>query len=932
MRWGKAVSDALMAFFSYQADALRYRGMTVDFNVLDRLTQFADSNGREIYEDDTWISVHDPHHDIPLQGWKIHISARPGTLGDTLERALPILAGTGCAFKVARSTHRLMELNSGDVDPGAVGKAMTVYPEQDAVVELGHALADALSGLSAPRVVSDRRVRPDAPVYYRYAPFAPQYRVDENGDFELIVIGPDGEQLPGAAGPEFTCPPWATDPFRPTEPAGTGPSEPDERPSLGTLPPAQTTGQAADGGSGRLIGGRYRVTSGVVRGPRGNVYRATDATGRRVVVKEARAYVGENVEGWDLRMYLRNELRVLQALKGVAGVPEPIDHFRHGEDEFLVMTDAGSRDLNRFVAENGLFTGEPATGERDLGTLAVRLLEVIDAVHARGVVIRDLSPKNVVLGEDGRCTLIDFGNSRYDGLQLPGWSRGYSVPDQHTDRESVPADDYFSLGATLFFAATGMNPIMIGADPVRNVERTLMCLAGMFPGVTTGILGLLPGLLSLDPADRTAAAAELRSASGPVPAGLGDGRPATEQPQARRWKLPSPPRLTGELLSKALDHTVRECAAFAEQLMAAPEDARRESPPVTNVYGGSAGVGMELLHHPEAKAVAADLARWTARVMPPAKLPPSLYFGRTGTALFLAAARLSAAPDLAAPAPVTIDGPQRADQAHGVAGIGSGHLALAALDPADARHLRIAAECARLLIAGEVTRSQDAVAPAQPGSGVSVDTAYAHGDAGCADFLLSYHEATGDRAAGEAARERLAALAVQAESLIGELHGPDARAMGASWCQGMSGITGTLARAARAYGEDRYLELAERGARACLVVAPQAWVVSQCCGLAGIGEALIDLAMVTGDDGYWRHAEDIAERMLVRAGGEPAQPVFPGNDLDKAAYTWSTGTAGVLSFLRRLDRRSGARLWTADWQPPEPDRAAVGSAASGRGD
>ncbi|NBE93265.1 hypothetical protein FE391_10430 [Nonomuraea sp. KC401] len=897
---------------------LRSVGFTVDSNVVDRLTRFAELNGREIVEDDTWVSVHDPHHDIPLQGWKIHVSARPGTLADTLDRVLPILAGTGCAFKAARSARRLMELNTGDVDPGAVGKAMTIYPDQDAVVELGHALADALSGLAAPRVVSDRQVRPGAPVYYRYAPFAPQYRVDENGDFELIVIGPDGEQLPGAAGPEFTCPPWAADPFRP-EPPVAAPDRAEASDEAGEGPPPETSDEA---GGGRIIGGRYRVTSGVVRGPRGNVYRAADATGRRVVVKEARAYVGENVEGWDLRMYLRNELRVLHALKGVAGVPEPIDHFRHGEDEFLVMTDAGSRDLNRFVAETGLFTTEPASGERNLGALAVRLLEVIDAVHERGVVIRDLSPKNVVLGEDGRCTLIDFGNSRYDGLQLPGWSRGYSVPDQHTDRESVPADDYFSLGATLFFAVTGMNPIMIGPDPVRNVERTLMCLARMFPDVTTGVVGLLPGLLSLDPADRTAAAAEIRSG---LPAAGG------ERPQARRWRPPATPELTGELLSKALDHSVRECAAFAEQLMAGPQDARRESPAVTNVYGGSAGVGMELLHHPQTRSVAADLARWTGRVMPPAKLPPSLYFGRTGTSLFLTAARVTAAPDLGAPEPVAIDGPQRADQAHGVAGIGAGHLALAALDPGETRHLRIAAECARLLVTGQVTRSEDAVAPAQPGSGVSVDTAYAHGDAGCADFLLAYHEVTGDRAAGEAARERSAALAVQAEALIGELHGPDARAMGASWCQGMSGIAGTLARAARAYGEDRYLDLAERGARACLVVAPQAWVVSQCCGLAGIGEALIDLAMVTGDDGYWRHAEEIAELMLVRAGGEPGQPVFPGNDLDKAAYTWSTGTAGVVSFLRRLDRRSGARLWTADWRPAEADPAAHtarGSAAS----
>ncbi|MBN6050624.1 class IV lanthionine synthetase LanL, partial [Nonomuraea sp. RK-328] len=901
----------------------------MDVNMRERLTRFADSYGREIYEDDTWISVHDPEAEIPVQGWKIHVSARPGTLDDTLDRVLPVLAAAGCAFKVARSTHTLMELNTGDLDPGAVGKAITVYPTQDAVVEIGHALANALAGMAAPRIVSDRRVRADAPVYYRYAPFAPQYRVDDNGDFELVVVGPDGERLPGAAGPEYSCPPWATDPFRPDDPApapseadraAPAPSEADRAASSGPLRASGSTGSPG----GQTIGGRYLVTSGVVRGPRGNVYRAVDKNGRPVVVKEARAYVGENTQGWDLRMYLRNELRVLRALDGVPGVPEPIDHFRHGDDEFLVMTDAGSRDLNRFVAENGVFTDRPRAGradERDLGALASRLLEVLDAVHARGVVVRDLSPKNVVLGEDGRCTLIDFGNSRYDGLQLPGWSRGYSVPDQHTDRESEPADDYFSLGATLFFAAAGMNPVMIDPDPVRNLERTLMCLARMSPGVAGGVRDLLPSLLSLDPAERVEAAARLRNglAEPPRPAAsvLAGSAPASGEPVTDRRGRPAPittPKLTGDLLAKVLDHSTRECVAFAERLMDTPEDARRASPPVTNVYGGCAGVGMELLHHPEAKAVAADLARWTDRVMPPAALPPSLYFGRTGTALFLTAARLTAVPELATPAPVTLDAPQRADQAHGVAGIGAGHLALAAIED-DPRHLEVAAECARRLLAGEVTAPEEDVPP-PPGSGVAVDAAFAHGAAGCADFLLSYHEVTGDRAAGEAARERFAALAVRAEAMLDELAGPDAQPMGASWCQGVSGIASALAHAATAYGDDGYLALAERGALAGLKVAPHAWVVSQCCGLAGMGEALIDLAVVTGDDRFWRGAEEIAELMLTRAGGEPERPVFPGNDLDKAGYTWATGTAGVLSFLRRLDRRSGTRLWTAAWRLP----------------
>lgn len=86
-------------------------------------------------------------------------------------------------------------------------------------------------------------------------------------------------------------------------------------------------------------------------------------------------------------------------------------------------------------------------------------------------------------------------------------------------------------------------------------------------------------------------------------------------------------------------------------------------------------------------------------------------------------------------------------------------------------------------------------------------------------------------------------------------------------------------------------------------------MTSQCCGLAGIGEALIDVAVATDDNTYWHHAEQIAELMLIRAGGPHEAPTFPGNDLDTQAFTWATGTAGVLTFLRRLTTRTPSRLW-----------------------
>jgi hypothetical protein len=837
---------------------------------------------RTVRTDDVWISVGQATGRLPEQGWKLHISARPGTLGQTLERALPILFNCDCAFKVARSADVLGELNSGDRDQAVVGKALTVYPSPGAITELGHRLADALAGMPGPRVASDRRVRPDAPVYYRYGPFQSRFRVDDNGDYQLVITGPDGEVLPGAASLEFSCPPWAADPFR---------SGPD---------------QVRTGPADAFLGGRYRLTGGVVRSSRGNVYRATDAAGRAVVIKEARAYVGEHEHGTDLRLHLRNERRILGVLTGLPGVPEFIDHFRHGEDEYLVTSNGGPANLHRVVNEDGLFRDGPFRDgrDRDLAALAGRLATIVAAVHARGVVIRDLSPKNVVLAEDGGCTLIDFGCAAYDGFQVRGWTRGYCVPDQPTSRPAEPADDFFSLGATLYFAATGMPPVMMGSDPAAAIDRTLLCLDRVYPEAAAGVVALLPGLMSLDPAERSAAFADLL-------AGSGAGADPAADPGPRRRPGPV---LTDGLLAEIIEHTTRQSIEFAHQLMT----GRGTSLPVTKVYNGSAGLGTELLHHAAAEETGLELAAWTAKSLPSIPLPASLYFGRTGISIYLATANRMDGPfgDGGWPtlAPVTLEGSEHGDYVSGLAGIGTGQLILSRLGAPDA--LSLAAECAQNLMTGQVTMPRDAVAPARPGTGVALETGFGHGRAGVASFLLAYHQATGDAEAGTAARDRFAALGAETGPLLDELAGPDARPMGASWCQGMAGIASAFAQAAAAYGDPGYAELARAGARACRRLAPQAWVVSQCCGLAGFGEAMIDVALVTGDEEFWSYAADIAELIVIRSGGDFAQPEFPDNSLEASSGDWATGTSGVLSFLRRLHRREGARLWSAGWTPP----------------
>lgn len=178
--------------------------------------------GRRLVMDGQWLCLFAPRalgDEIPGHGWKLHISARPNDLPPLVDLVVPVLLRYLCDAKFARDAEVLGVMNSGDRDPALVGKAITVYPRVEDVTVLGAELAELLSGLSGPRVLSDRRIRPDAPVYYRYGPF----RAAGVDDAALAMVGPDGSRFPGRAGTRYRQPPWAADPFRPSDPPPAAP-------------------------------------------------------------------------------------------------------------------------------------------------------------------------------------------------------------------------------------------------------------------------------------------------------------------------------------------------------------------------------------------------------------------------------------------------------------------------------------------------------------------------------------------------------------------------------------------------------------------------------------------------------------------------------------------------------------------------------------
>ncbi|MYS83964.1 class IV lanthionine synthetase LanL [Embleya scabrispora] len=844
-----------------------------------RLDALVAGHDRRCRVDDVWLHLFDPRMPALDHGWKLHVSARPEDFPQTLDLLVPVLLRYPCLAKFAAGTAVLEELNAGVRDPAVVGKAVTVYPREQDVAALGRELADVLAGRGGPRVLSDRRVRPDAPVYYRYGPF----RALGSSAAELVMTGPDGQRFPGRAGIRYRQPPWAADPFG---------------------APAPAPGRPA-----RLVGGRYRLTTGIARSPHGDVYRALDTTtGERVVVKQARAYAGEDGDGVDARGRLRHERAVLATLADLDGVPRVLDHLRHGEDEYLVTTDCGPEDLRRDVHAHGPYPGDALPGRR-VTALARRLLAVLDGMHARGVVMLDLKPANVVLDTDGTCRLVDFGISALGPHRPTGGTPGYTLTTGSTDDPPDPADDLYALGATLHYALTGMDPVIVDPDPAVDRDRTLACLAAALPGAAhRPVRALVAGLLDLDRARRIDCARRLR-------AGL------PEPPRGRR--LPTPPRITARLLDDVITHAVADCVRAAADL---PAGSGPRPGSTLALYAGAAGVGLELLHHldrPGVPKAVAESARRTAAHPESGALSGALYTGRTGVELFLRGAAVLPGGDVpllpAFPSePLPYD--HTGDQIGGAAGAGTGHLLLARQAHRAgrveqvAKHLAAANACAKALLdrCHDPEHAELDLPPAS--SRAAYAHGYAHGSAGIVHFLHALtvlharRDADPDPALALAAREGLDRLAAETPGLLASATRPGAARHFGSWCRGLAGIGTVLIAAGSPAREPELLELGLRCARLCHALAPRMSLVSQCCGLSGVGELLVDAALATGDDEYWRAAENVVALILARSGGTVRRPLFPDNTLAGADPGWATGGAGVLSLLRRVRDRGGERL------------------------
>ena len=274
---------------------------------------------------------------------------------------------------------------------------------------------------------------------------------------------------------------------------------------------ATPAGVGARSGAPRFAG-RYEIRGVLGEGSFGVVYLAHDARlDREVALKFLRPQAFSDPQAKE---------RFLREARSLAAVVHP---------NVVVVYDLGEVDGSPYLSLERIegttlreaLSGAPFSVAE---TVAVgrALLSALVAIHAAGVVHRDVKPGNVMLARDGRVKLMDFGLARGTGaafdLTVGGVTAGtpyYMAPEQWRGKSATPLTDLFALGTLLYECLAGRVPFK--AAGFEELQQAVLLddpppLREVRPDVPESLADVIARSLAKEPGDRHASAAEMRAA------------------------------------------------------------------------------------------------------------------------------------------------------------------------------------------------------------------------------------------------------------------------------------------------------------------------------------------------------------------------------------------------------------------------------------
>ena len=265
---------------------------------------------------------------------------------------------------------------------------------------------------------------------------------------------------------------------------------------------------------GSVISGRYVVQAIVGTGGMAVVYRAFDRKKNRIVaIKVLRPEYESDEE------FVRRFSREAEAASKVSheNIVNMLDVGIDGDMRYIVMEYVDGQTLKDMIRQRGAI--HPDTAIR----MTIRILAAVDHAHRNGIVHRDIKPQNILVDNQGRVKVADFGIARLKASQTTALEEGsttgsalgsvhYFSPEQARGEVADEKSDLYSVGVVMYEMLTGQVPFdgeTSVSVALKHVNETPMSMRERQEGISKALDEVVMRALCKDPAKRYQTAAEM---------------------------------------------------------------------------------------------------------------------------------------------------------------------------------------------------------------------------------------------------------------------------------------------------------------------------------------------------------------------------------------------------------------------------------------
>lgn len=357
--------------------------------------------------------------------------------------------------------------------------------------------------------------------------------------------------------------------------------------------PGDPAGRTEDHQFGRLLDGRYRIGPRIARGGMASVYEAVDTRlDRTVAVKVMHPGLGDATTEDD--SFARRFVREAKAAAKLSH-PNVVAVYDQGRDEtgdgttYLVMEYVPGHTLRDTISKEA-----PMSPERALAIIDP-VLSALASAHRAGLIHRDVKPENVLIADDGRIKVADFGlakavSSETQHTATSGVLIGtvsYLAPELVVEQRADARADVYAIGVILYELLTGTKP-HTGESPIavayRHVHHDVPAPSSVVPGLPAYVDALVARATTRDPSLRPSDATVLMHHVRRVAQALHDGVREDPELYADLMPRPRPVGAEDELVEVGTDTTPDPVSTLwngIPDLLPAPPPQAPQPPPVT---------------------------------------------------------------------------------------------------------------------------------------------------------------------------------------------------------------------------------------------------------------------------------------------------------------------------------------------------------------